>query len=566
MDIFFQIGIMFIIATLGAFVARMLRQPLIPTYIITGVIIGPVLGIITSSEVIKTLSEIGIAFLLFVVGLEMSVKKLRDTGFFAAIGGTMQMVLVFVIGFWAAFTLGFVTREALYIGLIVAFSSTMVVIKILSDRREVDTLHGRIIIGILLMQDIIALFVLSFLASQDGFQAITVAFSIVKAAGLLVVAYLTGNYIFPSLFRFAAKSQELLLLLSLGVCFMFSIGLSYLGFSIIIGAFIAGLSLASLPYNIEIIGRMRSLKDFFATLFFVSLGLELMLTQFGSLLIPLIVFSLIVLLVKPFIIMIICALGRYTKRNSFLTAISLAQVSEFSLIIVALGLSIGHISQELYSLTIILAIITIAATSYFMKFELGMFNFLSDYLNVFDVAATSERLQYLPEELEYDFILIGYDRIGYSIFKMLAKAKKTFLVIDFNPDIVKRLASKKIPCIYGDIGDPEILERLNLKKTEFIVSTVPGIEDNLRIIKKIKHENPKASVFLTANIIEDALKLYKEGADYVILPHFLGGERVSNLIEEVKGDHKKINIAKLEHIHDLKSRIELEHEHPQRVG
>ncbi|MBU0535584.1 MAG: cation:proton antiporter [Nanoarchaeota archaeon] len=565
MEIFTQIGIMFIISAAGAFIAKLIKQPIIPAYIIAGAIVGPVLGFITSSEIIRTMSEIGIAFLLFVVGLEMSVKKLKDTGFFATIGGTMQMIFIFIIGFWIAILLGFLRIEAVYVGFIVAFSSTMVVVKLLSDRREIDTLHGRIIIGILLMQDIIALFVLSILASPDGFALTAILISLAKGAGLLLIAWVLSNYTFPPIFKFAAKSQELLFLVSLGVCFLFSIALSLIGFSIIIGAFIAGLSLANLPYNIEIIGRVKSLKDFFATMFFVSLGLELLVPDMRSLIIPLIVLSLIVLIIKPFVLLVLCAIARYTKRNSFMTSISLAQISEFSLIIVAQGLMLGHISQDLFSLTLLLAIITITATSYIMSFELKIFNFLSKYLTPFDIATTTEHLQYLPEELEYDFILIGYDRIGYNIFKMLDEAKKTFLVIDFNPDIVKKLASKKIPCIYGDIGDPEILERLNLKKTEFVVSTVPGVEDNIHILKKVKAEKKNIHVFVTATIIDDALKLYKEGADYVILPHFLGGERVSNLINEVSGDSKKINLTKLAHIHDLKERIDMEHEHPRGV-
>lgn len=563
MDIFSQIGIMFIVSALGASIARLIRQPLIPAYILAGAVLGPVLGIITNSDIITTMSEIGIAFLLFVVGLEMSLKKIKDIGLFAAISGTLQMLLVFIAGFWTAILLGFQRTGAVYIGLIAAFSSTMVVVKLLSDKREIDTLHGRIIIGILLVQDVVALFVLSMLTTQQGFSMFLVLYSLLKGVGLIVLIYISGILIFPKLFKFAARTQELLFLLSLGVCFLFSIALSYIGFPIIIGAFIAGLSLANLPYNIEIIGRVRSLKDFFATLFFVSLGLELVVIDLKEIVIPLIALSVLVLLIKPFILMVICAAARYTKRNSFLTSISLAQISEFSLIIVAQGLLLNHVSSEFFSITVILAIITITATSYFIKFDSKIYGAVSRYLTPFDIKATGEQLQYIPENLEYDFVLIGYDRIGYNIFKMLEKARKTFIVIDFNPDIVKRLVSRKIPCVYGDIGDPEILERINLKKTEFVVSTVPGIEDNTYIIKKVKKENHKAVVFVTADTIEDALRLYKEGADYVILPHFLGGERVSSLIQDVKGDHRMVNLAKLAHIHDLKGRMDLEHEHPR---
>jgi Kef-type K+ transport system membrane component KefB len=257
MDIFVQIGIMFIMSALIAIIARLIKQPIIPAYILAGVLIGPVLGIITNSDVITTLSNIGMAFLLFVVGLEMNLSKIKDTGSFTIIGGTMQVILVFIVGFFASMLLGLTKLESVYIGFIVAFSSTMIVVKLLSDRREIDTLHGRIIIGILLIQDIIALFLFSALMTKNGFNAFDVLFSLAKCAGVFIIAYLLGRFIFPSAFKFAAKSQEMLFLLSIGVCFMFSLALSYLGFSIVIGAFIAGLSLANLPYNIEIIGRVN---------------------------------------------------------------------------------------------------------------------------------------------------------------------------------------------------------------------------------------------------------------------------------------------------------------------
>jgi hypothetical protein len=287
-----------------------------------------------------------------------------------------------------------------------------------------------------------------------------------------------------------------------------------------------------------------------------------MISEIRKWLIPLIVLSLVVLLVKPFIIMMICAIGKYTKRNSFLTSISLAQISEFSLIIAAQGLLMGHISKELFSLTILLAVITITFTSYMIKFEKPIYASLSKYLSIFDPISEGNKMEYLPKEMKYDFVLIGYDRIGYDIFKMLTKARKTFVVIDFNPDIIKRLVAKRISCIYGDVGDTEILERLDLTKTEFVVSTVPSVEESLVILKKVRHENPRTIVFVTATRVEDALKLYKEGADYVVLPHFLGGERVSSMINELGFNHHEINLTKLEHIHHLKERMDLMHEHP----
>ena len=267
-NLFFDIGVVIIIATVFAYIAKSLKQPLIPAYILTGVILGPVLGLITNTDVITTLSEIGIAFLLFIVGLEMDIRKLKHVGMVASLGGIIQIVSVFTIAFIAALLLGFIVLESVYLALVIAFSSTMVVIKLLSDKKEIDTLHGKIIVGILLLQDIVAIMVLSVLATLSEFSFIVLSLSILKGLIALLIALAIGKYIFPKLFTFAAKSQELLFISAVSVSLLYSIFFNYLGFSIAIGAFVAGVSLANLPYNIEIIGKLRSLRDFFSVIFF----------------------------------------------------------------------------------------------------------------------------------------------------------------------------------------------------------------------------------------------------------------------------------------------------------
>ena len=249
-NLFFDIGVVIIIATVFAYIAKFLKQPLIPAYILTGVILGPVLGLITNTDVITTLSEIGIAFLLFIVGLEMDIRKLKHVGMVASFGGIIQIVSVFTIAFIAALLLGFVVLESVYLALVIAFSSTMVVIKLLSDKKEIDTLHGKIIVGILLLQDIVAIMVLSVLATLSEFSFISLSWSILKGLIALLIALAIGKYIFPKLFTFAAKSQELLFISAVSVSLLYSIFFNYLGFSIVIGAFVAGVSLANLPYNI----------------------------------------------------------------------------------------------------------------------------------------------------------------------------------------------------------------------------------------------------------------------------------------------------------------------------
>ena len=213
-NIFLDIGVIIIIATLFAYLASLLRQPLIPGYVLTGILIGPVLGIITSTNIIKTLSEIGIAFLLFIVGLEIDIRKLKDVSLVSSIGGLISITTLFSFGFVFASIMGFITIQSVYIGLIMAFSSTMVVVKLLSDKRELDTLHGRIIVGFLLVEDFVAIIAVSVLTTLANFSLITLSLSLLKGLAIFAIAILASKYAFPSLFKFAARSQELLLLLA----------------------------------------------------------------------------------------------------------------------------------------------------------------------------------------------------------------------------------------------------------------------------------------------------------------------------------------------------------------
>jgi len=566
-NIFFDIGFVIIVATVFAYAARILKQPLIPAYILAGVVIGPMLGLITNTEIVKTLSEIGIAFLLFIVGLEINLKKLKGVGLVASLGGVIQVVFIFAIAFIVSLLIGFIAIEAVYIAFVIALSSTMVVVKILSDRKQIDTLHGKIIIGILVMQDIIAIIALSILANISDFSFITLALSIFNGFVALFIAILISKYLFPSIFAFAAKSQELLFISAVSVSFFYSILFNYLGFSIAIGAFIGGVSLANLHYNIEIIGKIKALRDFFSVMFFVSLGMQLFFGSFSAIIKPLIVLLILVIVFKPLIMMFTTAFFGYKKRTAFLTAISLAQISEFSLIIVAQGLLLGHINHEIFSLTVLLAIITITLTTYFVKFEDDIYKRASKYLDAFDrLTDNQEDLEYMPKKKRNDIILCGYNRIGYGIVKTLKKVKKSLMVVDFDPETIKSLIKHKIPCIYGDIGDIEILERMDFKKAKMVISTIPTKFDNRLLIRKAKKANPQIIIFVTGNQINDALELYDAGADYVLLPHFLGGEHLSILIEDFTVSVNKIIENKIRHINELKERHAFGHEHAAHVS
>ncbi|MBW2967380.1 cation:proton antiporter [Candidatus Woesearchaeota archaeon] len=563
MDLFFEIGVIVILAGLGAYLAKLTRQPLVPAYIIAGIIISQVLGLGSNHELIANLSEIGIAFLLFMVGLELEFRKIKDIGVSSSITATVEVAAVFAAGYFVTLLLGFTKVEAVYLGIVIAFSSTMIVIKLLSDKFETNTLHGRLIIGILVVQDIFAIIALSYLASAS-----TTAFglgSLKMLALVLLMSAALGKFVFPRIFEFAAKSQELLLATSLSVCFLFALIFSAAGLSIAVGAFVAGVLLANLPYSLEIVGRVKSLRDFFVILFFTSLGLQLDLGGIPALIVPLLVLCALAILLKPLVLCLTLLITKHTSRTSFITAVSLAQISEFSLIVVALGVSKGMVSPSILTLTIMLAITTMTFTSYFMGFEkrfyhgfLKVLKKLRIKVNMHD--ATS------AEKMVYDVILCGYDRIGYSILQKLVKQERSVLVIEFNPDIIKKLKNMNIACIYGDIADNEVLDRIDIKQAKLVISTANIYEDNLLLLRRIKAINSYAAAIVTAHKIDEALELYRHGADYVILPHFLGGDMVSNMLHEFESNQLQMMMVKYRHINDLLSRKRVGQEHPTHVG
>ena len=560
-NLFLEIGIVFIIAAVAAYVLRLIRQPQILAYVIVGVLITPVFQLVTDTSVIESMSVVGIAFLLFIVGLEMDLKSLRSVTLVSSLGGAIQIIVLFVTGYFVALLLGFLSLEAAYIGLILAFSSTMVVMKLLSDKRELQTLHGRIALGILLVQDIVAILALSILTSINGFGWELLGIALLKFLGLFALAYLTSRFIFPRIFKFAARNQELLLVTSLAVCFIFSLAFPSLEFSVAIGAFVAGVALGNLEYNIEIIGKMKSLKDFFALLFFVSLGMGLSIGVVKDMWLPLLILFGIVMIFKPLIIMTICSLLKYTKKPSFMTANALAQVGEFSLMLAAQGLVLGHISQELFSLTVILTLSSITLTSYYIEYNGFLFKLLKKPLKVFDIF-TTEGLEFLPTETKPKIVLCGHNRIGYSILRDLTQIKKKVLVVDYNPEIITKVVKEGYHSIYGEVTDEEIIEHMNLPNISMLISTVPEKRDNIFLIRKTRERNSKAKIIVTANDIEEALDLYDQGADYVVLPHFLGGEHVSHLITKVRKRKVNLREEKKHHIFHLKKRKEHGHKHP----
>src|SRR3989344_2108483 len=414
---------------------KLLKQPIVLGYVIAGFLIGPlVFGLITNTDLIKQLAELGVAFLLFIVGLELDLNKFKQLGWVIAVVGILQVALVALVGTLFA-SLWLNPTESLYLGLIVAFSSTMIVVKLLDDKMELQTLHGKIVLGILLVQDILVVLALSLLQGV-GSTSIFTFISLLKGLGLIIVSYFVGRYIFSYLLRLSASLPELLFIISLAIAFIYTALAYYLGFSIIIGAFIAGVALASSPYSTEVVGRVISLKDFFLVMFFVSLGMQI--TSFnGEIRNLLWVILGLVLVVKTVIIFILLKLFKHTNRTAFSTSISLAQISEFSLILAGLGVSLGHLSENIFSLAIILGAITITLTSYFVKYDTEIYAFLHPLLKKIETSPRGFDLEKLHKKMSNHIVLIGAHRMGSRIIESLKQKRKKFVVLDYNPNKVQ---------------------------------------------------------------------------------------------------------------------------------
>ncbi|MFH1408553.1 MAG: cation:proton antiporter [Nanoarchaeota archaeon] len=558
-NIFFDIGFIIILATVLGYFARLIRQPLIPAYILAGMLLGPHgFALVTDGELIRNLAEIGIAFLLFMVGLELDFSRLKSITKIGMIGGLIKTGVLFVFGYFIAVQFGVTHVEAMYIAILVSLSSTMVVVKMLSDKKELDTLHGKIVLGILLLEDAVAILFITIL-SPEGVHFPVIA--MLKGVIALSILYLLSRFLFPRVFRIGAEFTELLVLLALSVCFLFAMLAERFGMSIAIGAFIGGVSLANLPYHYEIASRVKPLRDFFAVLFFVTLGMELTITHFAELLPSLIVFTLFVIVFKPVLILIITSFFGYTLRTGFFSALSLSQISEFSLIIFTTGFLSGQISEKVFTLAILMAIVTITYSTYAMEFQEKLYRALRHTLGLFQVRIPIMEIEHVEKDATYHAVLIGYDRTGFTIMKKLHMMKKNILVIDYNPEVIRKLISENVHCIYGDISDIDLLERIDFKHVETVISTDPSRDDNLLLIKKVKHKNPRTAIFTTAYHLEEALALYDAGADYVMLPHFIGGEHLSLLLEEVTPNLHKLVKRKIRHIQELKQHHLQGHDH-----
>jgi len=564
--IFIELSSILAVTIVVSGLMRLLKQPLIIGYIFSGILLGPlVFNVINSTDTLSAFSKIGVAFLLFMVGLNLNPRVIKEVGKVSLVTGIGQVLFTFIIGFIIAKYLGLSTVVSAYISIALAFSSTIIIMKLLSDKGDLETLYGRIAIGFLIIQDLIAITVLLLISSlSQGADLTSLAVgSILKGIGGIIVLFALTVYLLPSITKHIAKSQEFLLLFSIGWCFIIAALAQYLHFSIEVGALLAGVTLSLSPYQYEISSKMKPLRDFFLIIFFIILGSQMIFSNIIETLPEILIFSLFVLVGNPLIIMVLMRFMGYTKRTNFLAGLATAQISEFSLIIVALGVSVGHIALEVLSIVTAIALITFAGSTYLIMYSNQLYSFLAKYLTLFERKGRKLDEHKSSFREKYDVILFGYNRIGFDILESLKKTKQKVLVIDYDPDIIAKLSWEGHECRYGDANDSELLNELHLSKVKMVISTIPAIETNLLLINKIRERNKKAIISVVSHQIDEAVRLYDEGATYVLMPHFLGGKHFSMMIESNKLDIKKFLKERVAHLQHLKYRKQLGHEHPK---
>jgi Kef-type K+ transport system membrane component KefB len=491
-DAFSDTAVVLALAAIVAFIALRARQPLIVAFI-------------------------GFAFLLFLVGLKLDVALVKSTGKVALYAGVGQIAFTAALGFVLSFVLGMSAQTALYVAGALTFSSTIIIVKLLSDKRELDKLHGRIALGMLIIQDIVVILAMLVLSSLGGDEGSSLVLELgelfLKGAGLLAGLWVLMRWVLPRVVVVIATSQELLIVSAIAWAVAIAALSDWIDFSVEVGAFLAGFALASTPYRESIASSLSGLRDFLLLFFFIELGSQIDFSTMGSQIPAALVLSIFVLIGKPFIVMAIMGMMRYSKRVSFMTGIAMAQISEFSLILIALARDLDHVDNDAVGLVTLVGLITIGLSTYMIIYAEWIFSRVSRFLNVFErrdvtFADNDDQVR------KFDVVVFGYGRFGRHLVEHVARVGYSVLVVDWdpygrvtldNPDL-----GNKITLIYGDADDPEFPATLPIENVKWIISTIARADVNLTLARSLRRWGAQGTIAVTALSVADHRRL--EGA------------------------------------------------------
>lgn len=498
---FVSVALILALAVGAGMVAKLLKQPIIVSYIIVGILAGPTaFNLVANAEEIILFAKFGIAILLFLVGLKLDFHMIRSTGKVAAIGGLAQVAFTAVVGYVLALLFGFDTVTAFYIAVALTFSSTIIIIKLLGDKRQLDRLYGRIAVGILIIQDIlvvIAMVVIVTIGTPGANALDSLAQTFIGSIIFLGAVALFTRFALVKILDWIAKSPELTLLFGVSWAIVLAAASSLIGLSMEIGAFVAGVSLASTAYRESLSARMVSLRDVMLLFFFIELGASLTFSDAIGQLLPAIVLSLFVLIGKPLIIFVIMGWMGYRSETTFKTGVALAQISEFSLILIALGFSLGQIDSAVLSLVTLVGLFTITISSYFILYSDQLFRKFQPLMSKFE-RIDKNGVNEEQAEKNYDAIVIGAGRFGSEVISGLISSGSHVLVVEMDPEALSKAGDLGAETLFGDAGDPDFAKLLPIHQTGTIICTAPDRRTNTLLLEGMNALGYEGQLYLTA--------------------------------------------------------------------
>jgi Kef-type K+ transport system membrane component KefB len=528
--ILYNLGLIVGSAAALILLTRRLRIPTILVYIAAGLVLGPVTGLVGETEAVDLIAEVGIALLLFLVGLELNLAKIRDVGKVAVIAGIGQVVFTAAGGFVLSWALGFTIIEAVFLAVALTFSSTVVVVKLLDEKKELDSLYGRIAVGIFLVQDLVVIVALTFLsglANPDDLELSAVAGSLGLAfagmGALLAVALLAARFVLGPVFRWMTRLPEGFFVWSLLWCFLFVLAAEVMHLSVEIGAFLAGISLAQLPYAEDLRRRVHPLVSFFIAIFFVSLGIQMELAAAAANWLPAAILSVFVLIGNPFIFMWIIAKLGYAERTAFLTSVTVAQISEFSFIFAAMGVSAGLISGEILSIVAVVGLVTIGLSAYMILYnhELYAATKRAGLLRMFGAADQTDAGEDGKQALSGHVIVVGMNPLGRRIVEALHARGEPVLAVDTDP---AKLDGLPVSTLHGDAASASVLHEANLDGARLLVSALQIETANNLIAYRCRHAGiPCAIHAFDRSVAADLTEL---GVDFLIQSKTAGTKQI----------------------------------------
>lgn len=556
-DFIQQFGLLFLVVVAISFAIKLLRQPIIIGYVLSGIIFSLYLadGSFQREQIIA-LSELGITFLLFLMGIEFDLKSLKYLGKDILITTSLQSITFFALGYIIGILFGFPPLTAVYLAILFMFSSTLLVAKWLEDKKENTALHGKITLGTLIIQDLFAIIALTILSVLQESSWVAIVAAPFKGLLLIALGGLLARYVLNKPLQFCSRYPELLFIFSLGICFLFTQIAPYLGYSATIGAFIAGVTLANTIYKNDILARLKPLIIFFNMLFFVGLGFQMNFKLGWNTIFLILTFTVLGFIMKPLVTYITLKMQGYDLKTSYMSSSYLAQFSEFGIIIIAQGVFSKVINQELNTIAIITVIMSMILSSYVIKYDQKLYLWFEKWLKRIDFFFRKKEVTLPVVTTSANIIFFGYYDLSKELYSKLEGMGKKLLVIENDPENIEMLKKDNIPYVYNSVSNPEFFEHFQGKEVELVVSSLMDINENKLIIEQMKNRNSNTVIIVTAKNVSDSLTLYDANADYVIYPMSLNEQQVSVLLEDYTTDISKVIHKKILEIARLKERDE----------